>query len=252
MIMKNLDIAILNLFFDYSNIGVYSVADTVSSVLFSMTAFSIPVLSSMSEAWSKKDNVLMEKYAKISVKYPLLLGLPLTLIIFALSEPIVVGIYGVEAQGAVMPLQILIIGTFLLMFGRNLSSILIGIGKAKLSGTLMAIAATQYLVSLFVFVPIFGFNGGAISLTLTGVTSLILIPFFIKRHLKVNAFSGVHKVLFSGAVLATIILLIPKSNILFIIAGLVASLAAYLLILYYTGYVNHEDLEMLKSARSQS
>jgi O-antigen/teichoic acid export membrane protein len=182
MVMKSLDTPILNLFFDYSNVGVYSVADTVSSVLFSMTAFSLPIISSMSEAWSKKDDALMEKYVKISVKYPLLLGLPLTIIIFALAEPIVIGVYKASFSGAVVPLQILIIGTFLLMFGRTLSSILIGIGKAKLSGTLLAIAAIQYIISIFILVPLFGLNGAAVSLTLTGVTSLILIPVFIRLH----------------------------------------------------------------------
>ncbi|MGD9130428.1 MAG: polysaccharide biosynthesis C-terminal domain-containing protein [Candidatus Bathyarchaeota archaeon] len=252
MIMKSLDIPILNLFFDYANVGVYSVADAVSSVLFSMTAFSLPILSSMSEAWSKKDDALMEKYVKISVKYPLLLGLPLTIIIFALAEPIVVGIYGTVFRGAVLPLQILIIGTFLLMFGRTLSSILIGIGKAKLSGMLLAGAATQYLVSLFILVPIFGLDGAAISLTLTGVTSLILIPLFIKRHLKVDVFSGLHKILFSGAILAGILFIIPKSNSVIVILGLIASIAVYVILLYYTGYVNQEDIKILKTARAQS
>ena len=75
MVMKSLDIPLLNLFFDLSNVGIYSVADSISSVLFSMTAFSLPILSSISEAWTTKDNSLIEKYSKISVKYPLILGI---------------------------------------------------------------------------------------------------------------------------------------------------------------------------------
>jgi O-antigen/teichoic acid export membrane protein len=216
-----------------------------------MTAFSLPIISSMSEAWTTKDEPLIEKYVKISVKYPLLLGLPLTIVIFALAEPIVVGIYGAAFQGAVMPLQILIVGTFLLMFGRTLSSILIGIGKAKLSGILLAAAATQYLVSLFILVPLFGLDGAAISLTLTGVTSLILIPIFIRQHLKVEVFSGLHKILFSGAILAAILFIIPKNNFLIVIPGLVASLAVYVLLLYYTGYITQEDIKILKNPRDQ-
>lgn len=252
MVMKSLDIPILNLFFDYSNVGVYSVADTVSSVLFSMTAFALPIISSMSEAWSKKDHALIEKYVTISVKYPLLLGLPLTIIIFALAEPIVVGVYKAPFIGAVVPLQILIIGTFLLMFGRTLSSILIGIGKAKLSGILLATAATQYIISLFIFVPIFGLNGAAISLTLTGVTSLILIPIFIKRNLKVGVFSGLHKVLLAGSILAGILYMLPKTDPFILIFGTAAGIAAYGLLLYYTGYVSQEDINILKTARNQS
>jgi stage V sporulation protein B len=251
MIMKSLDIPILNLFFDYANVGVYSVADAVSSVLFSMTAFSLPIISSMSEAWTKKDSVLMEKYVKISVKYPLLLGLPLTIIIFALAEPIVVGIYGTAFQGAVMPLQILIIGTFLLMFGRTLSSILIGIAKPKLAGMLMAGAATQYIISLFVLVPLFGLTGAAISLTLTGVTSLVLMPIFVQYHLKTDVFLVLPKLLFSGAILALILFLIPKSNFLILIVGTIASIAVYVILLYYTGYINQEDIKILKTARAK-
>jgi O-antigen/teichoic acid export membrane protein len=252
MIMKNLDLPILNLFFDYANVGVYSVADAVSSVLFSMTAFSLPIISSMSEAWTKKDDVLMEKYVKISVKYPLLLGLPLTIIIFVLAKPIVVGIYGSAFQGAAIPLQILIVGTFLLMFGYTLSSVLIGIAKPKLSGTLMAVAAAQYIISLFILVPLFGLAGAAISLTLTGVTSLVLIPIFIKYHLKTDVFSGLPKLLFSGAILALILFLIPKSNSLIVILGTIASIAVYVILLYYTGYVNQEDIRILKRARAKT
>ena len=251
MVMKSLDIPVLILFFNYANVGVYSVADTVSSVLFSMTAFSLPILSSISEAWTKKDDVLVEDYAKISVKYTLIIGIPLTVAIFTLAEPIVTVIYGAEFQGAVMPLQILIFGTFLLMFGHTLSSILIGIGKPKISGMILAGAAVQYLISLFILVPMLGFNGAAISLTLTGVTTLCLIPILIKRNLKTDIFSGFHKAIFSGAILAVLLYLIRELNILLLILGMVASGAVYVLLLWYTGYLTKEDIDLLKAARAK-
>lgn len=250
MIMKSLDIPLLNLFFDYSDVGVYSVADTISSVLFMMTAFSLPIISSVSEAWTKKDNVLLEKYVKISIKYPLIVGLPLTIIIFALAEPIVL-IYSSASLAAAVPLQILIIGTFLLMFGKTLSSILIGIGKPKLSGTLLAVAAAQYLVSLFIFVPMFGLNGAAISLTLTGVTSLVLIPYFIHRNLKVDVYSGIPKVILSGIVMAIILLFFPKSNLLYLIVGVIVSVAVYGVMVYYSRFLTQEDIKILRSSRKK-
>jgi O-antigen/teichoic acid export membrane protein len=251
MVMKSLDIPLLNLFFNYASVGVYSVADTASSVLFSMTAFSLPIISSVSDAWTKKDYLQLEKYAKISVKYPLLIGIPVTVIIFTLAEPIVIGIYGVAFQKAVMPLQILIIGTFLLMFGYTLSSILIGIGKPKISGILMVIAATQYVFSLFILVPILGLNGAAVSLSLTGITTLVLIPIFIKHNLRADIFSGLPKVLFSGVILAGILFFIPKSNSILLLFGTVAGLIIYILLLRYMGYINQEDVELLKTIRAQ-
>ena len=217
-----------------------------------MTAFSLPILSSISEAWAKQDTELVADYAKISVKYPLIIGMPLTVIIFALADPIVTGIYGIGFQGAVMPLQILIFGTFLLMFGYTLSSILIGIGKPKISGILMASAAIQYLVSLFILVPTMGFNGAAISLTLTGATTLCLIPIITRRNLKADIFSGIHKILFSGAILTALLLLIRNTNPIILIAGLAFSIIIYVLLLRYTGYLTNEDIELLKAARAHS
>jgi O-antigen/teichoic acid export membrane protein len=251
MVMKSLDIPVLNLFFDYANVGVYSVADTASSVLFSMTAFSLPIISSISEAHTKKDNIQLEKYAKVSVKYPLLLGIPLTVIIFMLAEPIVIGVYGTEFQGAIIPLQILIIGTFLLMFGYTLSSILIGIGKPKISGILMATAAAQYILSIFILVPILGLNGAALSLTLTAITTLILIPLFIKHNLRTDMFTGLPKILFAGAILAAILYIIPKTSDILLTIGTIGGLILYILTLLYTGYINQEDLELLKTIRAQ-
>ena len=250
-VMKSLDIMVLNLFFDYENVGIYSVADTASSLLFYMTAFSIPIISSISEAWKKKDDELMEEYVKISVKYPLLIGVPLTISIFALAEPLVLGIYGADFQAAVVPLQILIVGTFMLMFGYTLSAVLVGIGKPKLSGGLMAGAAVQYIFSLYVLAPAFGFEGAALALTLTGVTSLFLIPFFIRYYLKINIFSGIFKILVSGAIFAIILLYIPKSNLLTLSLGYAAGLVVFLISLKYTGYIDKEDITMLSSLRSQ-
>jgi len=250
-VMKSLDIMVLNLFFDYENVGIYSVADTASSLLFYMTAFSIPIISSISEAWKKKDEELMEDYVKISVKYPLLIGVPLTISIFALAEPLVLGVYGAEFQAAVIPLQILIVGTFLLMFGYTLSAVLVGIGKPKFSGGLMAGAAVQYIFSLYVLAPVFGFEGAALALTLTGVTSLFLIPFFIRYYLKINVFSGIHKILASGAIFAIILLYMPKTDLPVLFLGYAAGLVVFLLSLKYTGYVDKDDITMLSSLRSQ-
>jgi O-antigen/teichoic acid export membrane protein len=193
----------------------------------------------------------MEAYVKISVKYPLLIGVPLTISIFALAEPLILGIYGADFQAAVIPLQILIVGTFLLMFGYTLSAVLVGIGKPKLSGGLMAGAAIQYIFSLYVLAPAFGFEGAALALTLTGVTSLFLIPFFIRYYLKINIFSGIFKILASGAIFAIILHYIPRSNFLTLSLGYAAGLVVFFVSLKYTGYIDKEDITMLRSLRSQ-
>ena len=131
-------------------------------------------------------------------------------------------------------------------------SILIGIGKPKISGMILAGAAVQYLISLFILVPILGFNGAAISLTLTGVTTLCLIPLFIRRNMNADVFSGFHKAIFSGAILAVLLYLIRELHPILLFLGMVASGAVYVLLLWYTGYLTKEDIALLKIARAKS
>lgn len=247
-IMKSLDIVVLKMFFDYADVGIYSIADAVSSILFYMTSFSLPIIPAIAEAHVKRDKRLLEDYVEIAVKYPLLIGVPLTLIVLTMAQPLVIGIYGTAFAEAIKPLQILIIGTFMLMLGYNLSSILVGIDKPKLAGFLMLTAAVQYILFLFILIPMFGFVGAALALTLTGVTSILLLPYFLKRELKVSVYAGLPKVLLSSALMAIVLFFTPKSNPFFIMFGIVGSIAVFVASLYLLGYVTREDLKMMKIA----
>jgi len=247
-VMKSLDIAVIKLFFDYTDVGIYSAADTASSILFWMTSFSLPVISAISDSFAKQDDKLIEENAQIAVKYPLLIGLPLTLIILVKARPLILGIYGTEFLGAIDPLQTLVLGTFMLMFSYNLSSILIGIGKSRVSGVIMMIAAIEYIILLFILVPLYGFSGAALSLTLTGLTSTLLVPYFIWKHLRVPLFTGVPKVLASGGLMATALYFVPDSNPLTLTLGIVASVTLFVITLYLMGYITKHDLDMIKIA----
>jgi O-antigen/teichoic acid export membrane protein len=252
-IMKSLDIVVIKLFFDYVDVGIYSVADTASSILFYMTSFSLPVIASISDAFAKRDNELLGENVKIAVKYPLLIGTQLTLILVLMATPIIMGIYGSEFVRAVIPLQILSIGTFLLMFGYNLSYILVGIGRSKLAGSLMVIAAIQYILSMFVLIPLYGFIGAAVSLTMTGITSLLLIPYFIWRNLKVSILSGVHKVVFSGVISGAVLYFVPKSSFLVSMLGITVSIILFVVSNYKLGYLTRDDVQMIRNVvRRQS
>ena len=252
-IMKSLDIVVLKLFMDYADVGIYSIADASSSILFYMTSFTIPLIPAISEAFAKRDKRLMQDYIKIAVKYPILIGVPLTVIMMTMAEPIVVGLYGRVFEEAVMPLQILIVGTFMLMFTYNLSSVLIGIGRSSLSGLIMSAAAIQYIFSLFIFVPAFKsvgleFIGAAFSLTLTGVTLMFMVPYMLKKRLGVDVYSGLSSVFLAAAVMALVLFLVPKSDPYVAFGGMVIGVVVFVASLYLMGYITREDLGMMRVA----
>jgi O-antigen/teichoic acid export membrane protein len=245
-VMKSLDIIALKMFFDYEKIGIYSVADIVSSILFYMTSFSLPVIPAVAEACARKDRELLKNYVEIAVKYPLLIGLPLTITILTLAKPLIVWIYGDLFADAILPLQILIIGTFMLMFSYNLSSILIGIGKSKVSGISMAISAVYYIVLIFILTPLFGFIGAALSLTFTGVLLLFLISRSLRKELNLSLYGEVYKVLIPAFIMFLILFGSLRFSPLFMIMGIIGSILAFVTFSYITGYITRRDVEMIK------
>jgi stage V sporulation protein B len=251
-IMKSLDIIVLKLFFDYDAVGIYSVADTASSILFYMTSFSIPIISTISGSFAKNDRDQLERDIEIAVKYPILIGIPLTCVLIFLARPLVMGIYGPAFSRAIYPLQILTVGTFLLMFGYNLSYILVGIGKSWLAGSLMLLAALQYIISMFVLIPLYGFEGAALSLTLTGFTSLLLIPYFIWKHLNVSIYSELYRTIVSTGILSILLYLVPENNFIIIIFGIVTSVLAFIISNYLVGYITKEDIRIFKKIFSKA
>ena len=252
-IMKSLDIVVIKMFLDYTQVGIYSIADTASSILFYMTSFTLPLIPAISEAYAKRDKGLMEDYIKIAIKYPILIGVPLTVTVMTMAQPLVLGIYGRAFEAAIAPLQILILGTFMLMFAYNLSSILIGIGKSKLSGLIMSAAALQYILSLFIFVPAFkslgaSFIGAAFSLTLTGMTLMVIVPYYLKKKLAVNVYDGLSSVLLAASIMAFVLFAAPKNNVFYILVEMVGGAAIFVSLLYLMGYITRDDLSMMKVA----
>lgn len=247
-VMKSLDIIVLKLFLDYTDVGIYSVADLYSSILFYMTSFALPLIPAISEANARGEKRLLAEYVKTALKYSLMIGLPLTIILMMLSEPLIVNIYGKAFSPAVTPLRILIVGTFMLMLSYNLSSILVGLGHAKLSGELMFAAATQYILLLFLLIPSYKFVGAALALTLTGFSSVLLVPYYVKKVTEINLYEGLWKV--GIAIIATMLFLasVPKTNLIVTIVDAFLGTSIFFALLYLTGYMTKDDIEMLRVA----
>lgn len=247
-VMKSLDVIALKLFFDYADVGIYSVADFYSSILFYMTSFAFPLIPAISEASVNKKQELVGEYMQIALRYSILIGLLLTIILIALAEPLVVDIYGQAFAAAVTPLRILVVGTFMLMLSYNLSSIFVGLGHARASSKFMLIAAVQYILLLFLLIPTLKFVGAALSLTLTGLSSMLLVPYYLKKLTKVNLYEGLWKVGIAAGVTTVFLLIVPKGNFVFAIFDALLAVGIFLFLLYKLGYMTKSDVEMLKTA----
>jgi hypothetical protein len=70
--------------------------------------------------------------------------------------------------------------------------------------------------------------------------------------LKVDVFSEIYKILIASSISSVILFFTPKNNFLIIIFSIIISVAAYFVTLYYTRYINQDDINMLKNIKPQS
>ncbi len=247
-VMKSLDVLVLKLFFDYESVGIYSVADGYSSLLFYVTSIALPLIPAISEAYAKKNKKLLKEYIDIAIKYSLIIGILLTILVMTAAERFVIDVYGRAFAPAVLPLRILMIGTLMLMLSYNFASVLIGIGQAKLSGKIFLGAAVQYIVSLFVLVPLFGFVGAAAALTLTGLSTMLFVPYYVHKLTKVAMLEDVWKLAVAAAATFLFLYLAPKFSVWVVLADAAVGIVAFAYLLYLTGYVSEKDLKLLRVA----
>jgi O-antigen/teichoic acid export membrane protein len=180
-IAGQLNIIIFGFYYPFSDIGIYSTAIILMSI-FSFFQSSInflyfPIFSRLYEY--KMENEYKSIY-KIMNKWLLLISLPVILIFILYPKEILLNIFGQNYSSGVNVLFIITIGYIFVTISILSANSLLAMGKTKLFMYLSIINASSIIVLGIIFIPSFGMNGAAISLTMTYFLSMIccLISFY--------------------------------------------------------------------------
>jgi len=180
------DILLIGFFLDSENVGAYK-ADLVLARLLWLVpmAFQTVLLHYVSEMWSKGKEKDLEGIITGISKYVSLAMILFGFGLFAVAEPFVKLYYGPEFSDAVLPLQILILGSLGFGVARVLNPIIEGTGHIKAGIRISAGIVALNIGLNILLIPIYGITGAAVATSISYFAKLIQYVYLL-RKLKIN------------------------------------------------------------------
>ena len=219
VIYYQIDKVMLSIMMGNAAVGLYSAAYKLCDPLLLIPTALMMSLYPIMSIFSKTSKDRLIKSYILSVKYLLIVMLPIAIGVTLLSNRIIFLIYGTEFAYSTTPLQILI---WSIMFGSInsvLLSLLISIDRQKLNTLSTGICAVTNVTLNFFLIPILSYNGAAIATVVTNAVLFISSFYFVSKHLQVLPMHKIAiKPVISGLLMGAFIYYFRDVNIFLLIS----------------------------------
>ncbi len=226
-------------------VGWYSIAYKITFAFqFIPLALVAALYPKLSEYYGKKDMHALEASLEQSLKYLLLIAMPIALGIATLARPIVLLVYGTEYLNSIRPLQILIVSLIFSFASFPLGAYLNACNRAATQTLIVgAVLFSNIVLNLFL-IPRFGVVGAA-SAGLFGNFLLAFLGYLVVSRVgRINhSYLGktVLQLLLASVSMAGLALVVTqKSSVLL---GIVVAIPIYLLLVFGLKAVTKTELK---------
>ena len=243
-IYHQIDMVMLSPMMGDEAVGIYSAAhklfEPFSLIPMAIMVSLFPILS---ESFKKSGDKLLKSY-RLSIKYLLIIALPVAIGVILLADKIILLIFGVSFTNSASVLRILITSIVFSFMSIVLLELLISIDKQKLHTLSAAMGAIVNVILNFMLIPILSYNGAAIATLATYTVLFIASFYFVSKHLQTIP---IHKILvkpvISGLIMGAFIYYFAELNMLLLVplAGIV-----YLVALVALRTFTEEDWNIAK------
>lgn len=214
--------------------------------LFIPTAYTMSIFPVMSNLYKLSEKSLRFSYER-SIKYMLIISIPIATGITLLANRVILLIYGVEYIPSIIALQILI-WTIIFIFincvsGNFLESINRQVSVTKVTG----MGAIINIVLNLLMIPKFSYVGASIATVATEFIVLLILAYTLsktKYAIKVSSLKDALKVIISSLVIVIIIKYYSNINLILLIF---TCAFAYCCMLYITKVFDEKDRLMVKN-----
>jgi O-antigen/teichoic acid export membrane protein len=234
-------------------IGNYQVALNFASLV---TFFVMPILTVLLPAFSKlnsqKERETLGNVFQFSVKYAALIIVPLTLMVMVLSQPAVSTIFGDKYSYTPFYLTLYVVTFLYTAFGYlSVDNIIKSQGKTDVNMKLTLITSVIALVLNLVLIPQFGILGLLAANIVSGIPSLIIALWWIKKKYAATINWGSSaKILLASTLAAAVTYLatfqLNLASLVTLIIGVAIFVAIYLVTTPLVGAITQADVESFK------
>jgi len=227
--------------------GFYTSATTIARVpFFLLSALAATLFPSISFSTSKNDKALTSRYITTSLRYMLILLVPILFIASSTSDSLVSLLYSSSYIEAGLPLSILIFGLGFLAVFNVLSTIISASGKPTISFSFVFALVFIDIILNRIFIPEYGLKGAAIATTFTMGIGLVLASVYVYKKFKTLVdYKSFIRVIFASLVVYMISCKISVSGILLLLEYMIL-FGLYFLILIGIKELKKDDLKVLE------
>jgi len=183
-------------------------------------------------------------YYEKAIKGLLILGVPLSLGLILLADPIIMTLYGGNFSNAIIAMQILSMDCLLFFVYMPLGNALIGLGKEKNVAISTFIGVMMDIILNLLLIPPFGLAGSAVATIASEAVILGMFWYYFSSSLKVlpiPRFLG--KPILASLPMVAIVLLV-KGNVFLVIP---IAMAAYFVTLFFIGGLDEEEETIVRN-----
>jgi O-antigen/teichoic acid export membrane protein len=240
----------------FTSDNMYGNYKTASNFGLLLTFFTIPISTVLFPAFAKLDPQKERDLAKTvfasSIKYSSILLVPATVIIMALSGPMIGTLYGEKYVYGPLFLTISVVGTLFVAIGNiSAAGLLSGVGETRILLKESTMTVIFGLPFGFVLISLFGIVGFVIANVFVGTPSMFWALGWIWKHYKVKAdFRSSAKILAASIIAAfaayVSTVLLNAADWIELIAGFIIFLVVYVLDAPLIGAVSRTDIDNLR------
>ncbi|QLJ52176.1 MAG: hypothetical protein Sv326_0001 [Candidatus Fermentimicrarchaeum limneticum] len=180
-LLPNIDILMIkSLLRNDTLVGYYNSASTIGKLFYflvgTLFATLIPAISASMAAGNQKKTI---KYVTNSIRYSLMLLLPISFVVSATASDLVSFVYSSAFAPAGEPLSIFIFGiSFFTLLG-GLANMLIAAGKPKRCMLILGLVCLLSLVLNFLLIPLMGIRGAALASTVSTFVGVVVASYYV-------------------------------------------------------------------------
>jgi O-antigen/teichoic acid export membrane protein len=173
LVDQNVDNATVGRLLGATDLGLYNLAWRLSNLPATGIGFIVGRVMFPAYATMQQDRDAFQAAFLTNTRRVALVSLPIGIGILIGAEPIVVGIFGANWQGAAAPLRILALFGIARAFSGTTGAVFQAAGRPKVLVWLNLLHLTVLCALLLVLTPPFGLEGTAVAVTLAAVASMV-------------------------------------------------------------------------------
>ncbi|KCZ70616.1 membrane protein involved in the export of O-antigen and teichoic acid [Candidatus Methanoperedens nitroreducens] len=228
--------------------GYYTASGTIARVpAFLFLGLSMALFPAVSKAVIKKDQTLTTSYIQDSLRYMLMLIIPVSFLINATADDLVSFLYSAKYAPAAEPLKILIFGWALLALFQLLATILSAGGYPRLPAYIVCLSLLISFLFNSILIPVYGLPGAALATTVTGLFAVSLAALYVHKIYRASVgLSSILKI-FGASVVVNFLAGNIKIHHYFLPIEYIILFGIYILFLFFLREINNKDFQTFKN-----